>query len=84
MSEQQVEIEKKKNHSLVILNDDINDFRTVIFLLETVCNLNEIQAEQCSLIAHSKGECKVKRGELSKMKSLRDTLDRNGLGAIVR
>lgn len=48
--------------SLILYNDDVNTFEFVIESLMAVCGHDEIQAEQCTLIAHYRGKCPVKSG----------------------
>jgi len=78
---EQVEVEELSN--LIIYNDDINDYRYVIFLLETICELTPIRAEQCTLISHHTGKCHVRKGSKSDMTDMMNKLMDNGLGASV-
>ena len=48
--------------SLILLNDDFNDFDHVIDCLVLVCNHSVLQAEQCALITHYTGMCVIKKG----------------------
>lgn len=49
-------------YSLVLYNDDEHTFDHVINALTSVCCLSVIQAEQCALLAHCHGKCRVKQG----------------------
>ena len=51
-----------KHKSLILLNDNFNDFDHIIDCLVLVCNHTLLQAEQCALIAHHKGSCVIKKG----------------------
>ena len=51
-----------KKKSLILLNDDFNDFDHIIDCLVLVCNHSVLQAEQCALITHHTGMCVVKEG----------------------
>jgi len=75
--------EVEKQWFLVIHNDDENTFDYVIHLLITVCKLDNIRAEQCTLISHHNGKCDVKKGSLDEMKKLKNILIDSGLGATV-
>jgi len=46
--------------SLYIHNDNVHSMNDIIVNLMVVCDLDEVQAEQCALIAHNKGKCEVK------------------------
>ena len=88
MKEQELEVvleqeQINESTSLVIYNDDINSFDYVIYLLEDVCKLDSVRAEQCTIIAHHKGKCAVKKGDADEMEVLMDQLERRGLGASV-
>jgi len=75
--------EVQKQWFLVIHNDNVNDFNYVIHLLISVCGLDIIRAEQCTLISDNKGKCDVKKGSFAEMKDLKYKLIDAGLGATV-
>ena len=54
---------------LVLFNDYYNTFDFVIQSLIDVCKHDEMQAENCALIAHYKGKCPVKSGSFEELKS---------------
>jgi ATP-dependent Clp protease adaptor protein ClpS len=54
-------------YELVLHNDDVNTFQHVIKCLVKYCDHDEIQAEQCAWIVHTKGKCAVKSGELTNL-----------------
>jgi len=65
-------IQKKENitggNSLILHNDDHNTFDFVIESLISVCGHTPEQAEQCTLITHYKGKCKINEGDFEALK----------------
>ncbi len=49
---------------LILFNDNINTFDFVIETLIKVCDHTPHQAENCTLIAHFKGKCAIRKGTL--------------------
>ena len=85
---QKKEIQKSKIGSkneavLILCNDDHNTFDHVIESLIRICKHDEIQAVQCTYLAHSKGEAQVESGLAIQMESLKKELIKSGLIAIV-
>ena len=76
-----VEEDVKKQHEIVLFNDDVNTFDHVIDTLITVCAHTPEQAEQCSLIVHYNGKCTVKTGEYNDLKPRCSKLLDAGLSA---
>ena len=76
-------LQTAKPHSLLIYNDDVNTFDFVIDSLVEVCGHDEIQAEQCTLLIHSKGKCDVKLGTFKQLNPLKDELLNRGLSAVI-
>ena len=76
-----VEEDVKKQHEIVLFNDDVNTFDHVIDTLITVCDHTPEQAEQCSLIVHYNGKCTVKTGEYNDLKPRCSKLLDAGLSA---
>jgi len=72
-----------QGYHLVLHNDDHNTFDWVIECLMDICGHTPEQAEQCSLIVHFKGRCKVKGGSFKKLKPLKDALIDRGLNATI-
>ena len=68
---------------LILHNDEVNSFDFVMESLIEVCDHSLVQAEQCTLIAHYKGKCEVRRGEMGEMKELRYHLVSRGLKATI-
>lgn len=67
--------------NLIVFNDDVNTFEWVIETLIDVCNHSPEQAEQCTLIIHFKGKCKVKEGEFDELVLQRNEICRRGISA---
>ncbi len=82
--EEQLENKSKDLYSLILFNDEINTFDFVINALISVCSHSSEQAEQCTMIAHFNGSCDVKRGELEKLKPLKDKLSNKGIISIIQ
>lgn len=61
------EITDQEKH-LLLLNDDVNTFDTVINALVEVCHHTPEQAETCALITHYNGKCSVKSGSYDVLK----------------
>ncbi len=64
---------------LILYNDNINSFDFVIETLIEVCHHQPEQAEQCAFVAHNKGKCGVKSGDLSELKPLHAEMKKRGL-----
>ncbi|MDO9512059.1 MAG: ATP-dependent Clp protease adaptor ClpS [Bacteroidales bacterium] len=62
------------NRYLILFNDEVNTFDHIIETLIDVCRHEPEQAEQCALIAHYKGKCHVKSGELNELKPMADEM----------
>ena len=64
---------------LILYNDDVNTFEFVIETLIEVCRHHPEQAEQCALVAHFKGRCGVKQGDVHALKPLQSEMTNRGL-----
>ena len=64
---------------LILHNDDFNTFEYVIDTLIEVCGHRPEQAEQCAIVAHTKGKCAVKKGDFSFLRSLHEEMIKRGL-----
>jgi ATP-dependent Clp protease adaptor protein ClpS len=69
--------------SLILYNDDINTFEHVIKSLVEVCGHDAVQAEQCALIVHFKGNCEVKLGVIEVLNAMSRSLNAKGLNSKV-
>ena len=71
----------KKTPVIIVYNDDHNTFPHVITCLVKYCGHTMEQAEQCATIIHHNGKTDVKRGDLKKLKPIKEALCENGLNA---
>jgi len=72
-------IKEVNSRNLVLYNDDVNTFNNVIYCLIKYCEHELTQAEQCTLIVHNKGKCKVKSGSFDDLKPIYDALSKHML-----
>ncbi|GAB2952883.1 ATP-dependent Clp protease adaptor ClpS [Hymenobacter coalescens] len=68
---------------LVVYNDDVNTFDHVIQTLIDVCKHEPMQAEQCTLLIHYKGQCTVKIGAYEELEPLCTAIHDRGISADV-
>lgn len=69
---------------LVLFNDDHNTFDHVIQCLVDVCSHDDIQANQCAMIAHFNGKCDVKKSSsFDELKRMKTTLVEKGLSVVI-
>ncbi|AYQ31479.1 MULTISPECIES: ATP-dependent Clp protease adaptor ClpS [Runella] len=68
-------------YSLVVFNDEVNTFDWVIETLMDVCEHTPEQAEQCTIIIHYKGKCRVKNGSWEELVPKRQEICRRGISA---
>ena len=73
-----------KTKSLILLDDDFNDFDYVIDCLVLVCNLTPLQAEQLAYITHYKGKSIIKSGSFSDMINFKKDLTIYGLNLEIK
>jgi ATP-dependent Clp protease adaptor protein ClpS len=78
-------IESKKGESkyLILHNDDYHTFDYVIDTLIKICELEAVQAEQCTYLVHYKGKCDVKKGNFNFLKPFKEGLIEKGLNATI-
>ena len=77
-------IEKLVNlYDLIVYNDDVNTFDHVIESLMKVCEHNNVQAEQCTMIIHYKGKCQVKHGNFDSLEPMCTALKDRGISAVI-
>jgi ATP-dependent Clp protease adaptor protein ClpS len=69
----------EKTHTLVLHNDEENDFLYVMAALVRFCDHERDQAEQCAIITHNVGKCAVKNGTFLDIYELKSNLDEIGL-----
>ncbi len=78
-SREQTNYSSGEEHFLVLYNDDVNTFIYVIDCLVEICGHDPIQAEQCAFITHHQGKCDVKRGEITTLTPMYQSLSNRGL-----
>ena len=76
--------DKIHDHTLELYNDDYHTFDYVIESLIEICNLDTIQATQCTYIIHYKGKCDVKKGSKSYLLPMRRALAARDLKAVIK
>ena len=70
---------KTTEKALYLINDEYNTFDHVINCLVTICEHNELQAEQCAWLTHYKGSCEIAIGETADLLPLQEDLVLYGL-----
>lgn len=68
---------------LIVWNDEVNSFDWVIQTLIEVCSHSLEQAEQSSMIIHTKGKYAVKDGGYDFLKPMCDAITERGIGATI-
>ncbi|MCK5730729.1 MAG: ATP-dependent Clp protease adaptor ClpS [Draconibacterium sp.] len=68
---------------LILHNDDVHSFDYVINALIEICKHDYEQAAQCTLIAHHKGKCDIKKGEFDSLEPLKTALIEKKLTATI-
>jgi ATP-dependent Clp protease adaptor protein ClpS len=81
--EEVVEVGTGDNRFLILHNDDVHTFDFVIEALIKVCELEPIQAEQCTYLVHYKGKCDIKKGDYSFLSPYKEALTEKGLEATI-
>ena len=71
------------DNMLILHNDDFNTFEFVIECLVTICEHDDLQAEQCAFLTHYKGKCEIKKGKFELLKAMKDTLVEKGLNVTI-
>lgn len=70
-------------NSLVLYNDDYHTFNYVIDALMEVCNMERVQAIQCTYLVHYKQKCEVKKGAKKELLPMRRALSAKDLKAAI-
>lgn len=73
--------EIKETNKLIVYNDDVNSFEHVIQTLRKVCKHTMEQAEQCTIIIHTKGKCSVKSGSYTELEHYKYAINDRGINA---
>jgi ATP-dependent Clp protease adaptor protein ClpS len=77
------DIDKEHTCTLILHNDDYHTFDYVIESLIEICELDAIQATQCTYLIHYKGKCDVKRGSKTFLLPMRRALAKRDLKAVI-
>lgn len=83
-SSDQAEEQLTDKHDLILFNDEVNTFEFVIETLIDVCEHDPLTAEQCTLIAHYKGKCAVKSGDIEELVPLSKEMTNRGLSVEIK
>jgi ATP-dependent Clp protease adaptor protein ClpS len=78
-----VEEKTENERHLILHNDEVHTFEYVIDTLIKVCELEPVQAEQCTYLVHYKGKCDVKKGSFPFLKPFKQGLIDKGLEATI-
>ena len=68
---------------LIVFNDEVNSFEWVIKCFQEVLKHSSEQAEQLSVIIHTKGKATVKTAPLKELRPKKDALVEKGLSAVI-
>ncbi|MFQ5447460.1 MAG: ATP-dependent Clp protease adaptor ClpS [Saprospiraceae bacterium] len=68
---------------LIVYNDEVNTFDWVIKSFVEVLRHSSEQAEQLSLMIHTKGKATVKTAPLNELRPKKDALVERGLSAVI-
>jgi len=68
---------------LILYNDDYHTFNYVIDALMEVCNMERVQAIQCTYLVHYKEKCEIKRGTKKDLLPMRRALSAKDLKATI-
>ncbi len=77
------EVETGKICRLIVHNDEVNTFDWVIQCFCEVLKYDDTQAEQLSIIIHSKGKATVKTAPMPVLRPEREALVDRGLAAVI-
>ena len=73
----------EKTYHIIVWNDEVNTFEWVIETLIDICGHTQEQAEQCSMIIHTKGKYAVKEGSYEILKPQCDAITERGINATI-
>jgi ATP-dependent Clp protease adaptor protein ClpS len=69
-----------KTHKITLYNDDKLSFEYITACLTQICGHTPIQAEQCAILAHNRGQIDIASGSFDKMYEILETLDHVKVG----
>jgi len=70
--------------NLVIHDDNVNTFENIILSLMEVCNHDALQAEQCAMLVHYRGETNVESGDFDEILNMKEMLEEKGITASIK
>jgi ATP-dependent Clp protease adaptor protein ClpS len=73
----------ENENSLILYNDDYHTFNYVIDALMEICNMERVQAIQCTYLVHYKQKCEVQRGTKKDLLPMRRALSARDLKAAI-
>ncbi|WP_372774373.1 ATP-dependent Clp protease adaptor ClpS [Mangrovibacterium sp.] len=82
-SDENENTQSKKERFLILHNDDYHSFDYVIEALMLVCEHEQEQAVQCTLLTHYKGKCDVKKGSFNYLRPMKQALIAKDLKATI-
>lgn len=80
---QDEDISTANERFLILHNDDYHSFDYVIEALMQICEHEQEQAVQCTLLTHYKGKCDVKKGSFSYLRPMKQALLAKDLKATI-
>ncbi len=80
---QDEDVRSKKERFLILHNDDYHSFDYVIEALMSICEHEEEQAIQCTLLTHYNGKCDVKKGSFTYLSPMKKALIAKELKATI-
>lgn len=72
-----------EDYCLLLFNDDVNAYEYVVESLIEICGHDNVQAEQCTFIAHHKGKCEIRKGTLSFLEPMKEEFTRRGIKTVI-
>jgi ATP-dependent Clp protease adaptor protein ClpS len=64
---------------IILYNDEDHNYDYVRACLIKYCKHDFLQAEQCIVIAHNRGNCAIKQGDIMDMIPIQEELEKKGL-----
>ncbi len=74
---------EENERTLLLINDNVNNFDHVIKALVDVCGHDEVQAEQCAVLTHIKGGCIIKIADIQTLEKMSARLRDLNLDTVV-
>ena len=80
---QEENADSKTERFLILHDDDYHSFDYVIEALMLICEHEQEQAVQCTMLTHYKGKCDVKKGSFSYLRPMKQALIAKDLKATI-